>query len=190
VTRPVGTARDRGFRTSRWKAPRTCGGVLLFAEPLSPKGSVRVRSFPPCCSSGLLGTTRFADFAERSEMGVSSMRGGFAPLPRGVNVPVSRATSGCRGHAATTCNVVGDVTGMSPQSPPLSLFQDETVRLRDMKIVSGVVRDRSAWLVGCLHTGRASWATTKGVECRCVQLVWQCGTDSPESRRPTATGTS
>lgn len=100
----------------------------------------------------------------------------------------SRATSGGRGHAATTCNVVGDVTGMSPQSPPPSLFQgsplrDETVRLRDVKIVRGVVRDRSAWLVGCLHTGRASWATTKGVECRCVQLVCQCG------RGPTDTGT-
>lgn len=43
--------------------------------------------------------------------------GGFAPLPRGVNVPLSRETSRARGHAATTCNVIVDVTGASPLSP-------------------------------------------------------------------------
>lgn len=42
------------------------------------------------------------------------MRGGFAPLPRGVNVPLSGETWSARDHAATTCNVAVDVTGALP----------------------------------------------------------------------------
>jgi hypothetical protein len=95
------------------------------------------------------------------------MRGGFAPLPRGVNVSVFGATRGSGATRAITCKVVVDVTGDASSIAVL-----ERARLpRGAKIGHRVVRDRSAWFVGCLHTGRPSWATTKGVECRCVQLV-------------------
>jgi hypothetical protein len=42
----IGTARDRGVRTSRWKAPRADGGVMLFAGHVTARGS-ETRSIVP-----------------------------------------------------------------------------------------------------------------------------------------------
>lgn len=63
----IGTARDRGVRTARWKAPRADGGVLLFAEQFSSRGSQTCSIVPAVSLSTLSSRTRsggarFADF--------------------------------------------------------------------------------------------------------------------------------
>jgi hypothetical protein len=129
---PRGSIASRVRTSTRPSAPReiaasgpldgrhlepTAGSCSSRSHSL-PEVLKRVRSFPPCrsrrCPHGpRSGGARFADFGRAT----SWMRGGFAPLPRGVNVPLSGETSRARGHAATTCNVIVDVTGASPLSP-------------------------------------------------------------------------
>jgi hypothetical protein len=53
----IGTARDRGVRTSRWKAPRANGGVLLFAEQFSSRGSQTCSIVPAVSLSTLSSRT-------------------------------------------------------------------------------------------------------------------------------------
>lgn len=146
-----------------------------------PEVLKRVRSFPPCrsrrCPHGpRSGSTRFADFESSPERGNllnarrvrSPAKGGECPSLWG-----NPGSQGPRGnHLQSDCRRDGRVSSIALlQGKPAF----KSVASRDVEIGHRVVRDRSAWLVGCLHTGRASWATTKGVECRCVQLVCPCG---------------
>jgi hypothetical protein len=52
----IGTARDRGVRTARWKAPRTEGEVVLFAERFFSRGSETCSIVPavPVLPDGML----------------------------------------------------------------------------------------------------------------------------------------
>jgi len=176
----IGTARDRGSRTSRWKAPRADGGFSLFAERFSTRGSQTCSIVPavPVLPDGMLTEQQCSPsstvrrLAEASERGILSMPAGSLSA-KGVNASLPRGQ--LRGVGATrrcTCKVCRRRDGqVSPIGlDPLS-FSERAAGAGDRKIGHRVVRERGAWCVGCLHTGRTSWMTTKGVECRCVQLV-------------------
>jgi len=174
----IGTARDRGVRTARWKAPRADGGVLLFAEQFSSRGSQTCSIVPAVSLSTLSSRTRsggarFADFRRVTSWMRrvrSPAKGGECPSLGG-----NFESQGPRGnHLQSDCRRDGRVSSIASAI--------KSGASRDVEIGHRVVRDRSAWLVGCLHTRRASWATTKGVECRCVQLVCRCGLRAPMTR--------
>ena len=114
----IGTARDRGVRTARWKAPRANGGVLLFAEPFSSRGSQTCSIVPAVSLSTLSSRTALGRRTVRRlrEGNLLDARRVRSPA-KGGECPSLGGNFESRGHAATTCNVIVDVTGASPLSP-------------------------------------------------------------------------
>jgi hypothetical protein len=192
---PVESARDSTIRHRERSRPPDLSmegtssrrwGFALRGAALCPRFCTR-SIVPAVLLSGLsFGTSsegaRFADFREGNLLDARRVRspakGGECPVFFEGNFE----GAGPRGdHLQRGCRRDGQVSSIASASAPK---RQKRVRLRDVKIVRGVVRDRSAWFVGCLRTRRTSWATTKGVECRCVQLVCPCG------QGPIDTGTS
>jgi hypothetical protein len=180
----IGTARDRGVRTSRWKAPRANGGVLLFAEQFSSRGSQTCSIVPAVSLSTLSSRTALGRRTVRRlrEGNLLDARG-FAPLPRGVNVPLSGETSRARGHAATTCNVIVDVTGASPLSPlPSKARLQETWR-SSIGSSAIVVRGSSGVSTPGAPRGRRRKVSSVGAFSSCVDAAKAPLTRERASRR-------
>lgn len=150
-----------------------------------PEVLQHVRSFPPFCSSALAfaGQCRQQHGSPTSGRATSSMRGGFAPLPRGVNVPLSGETWSARGHAATTCNVIADVTGALPNR--LCFLGSKASERRRSGIGSSaiVVRGSSGVSTPGAPRGRRQKVSSVGAFSSCVSAAKAPSTRERASRR-------